>query len=200
MASILAASLMVVVGFFLAYIIERSTGFRRWLLSLLVLLPLAFPALMIGIGAIRFWNHPWNPLSNIFYDQPPMLIATYFARFIPIAVLSLRSSLSQVDPSMEEASLVSGSGFLSTVRRVLLPMCWRGLWVAFLLGYVLSMRELDTIAIIGAGNNTLPFRIYSQIHTSRDVIIAAHCIVLVSTLLVPPLIFRLFTRGRVKII
>jgi ABC-type spermidine/putrescine transport system permease subunit II len=72
--------------------------------------------------------------------------------------------------------------------------------VAFLLGYVLSMRELDTIAIIGAGNNTLPFRIYSQIHTSRDVIIAAHCIVLVSTLLIPPLIFKLFARGRVKIL
>jgi iron(III) transport system permease protein len=199
-SSVTAALLMVVVGFFLAYLIERSGGVTRMVLSFAVLLPLAFPALMIGVGEVRFWNHPWNPLSDLVYDKQPMLIVTYFARFIPIAVLSLRSSLQQVDQSMEEAALVSGRGFLYSLRRVLLPLTWRGLWAAFLLGYIMSMRELDTIAIIGAGNNTLPFRIYAQIHTSRDVIIAAHCVVLILTLLVPPLIYRLLVRGRVKII
>lgn len=199
-SSIVAALFMAVVGFFLAYTIERNHGWKRWAISFLVLLPLTFPAIMVGVSEIRFWNHPWNPLSDLVYDRSPMLVFTYFARFIPIAVLSLRSSLGQIDESLEEASLVSGRGFLFTVRRILLPLSWRGFWVAFLLGYILSMRELDTIAVVGAGNDTLPFRIYSQIHTSRDVIIAAHCIVLIMTLLIPPLIYRLLVRGRVKIV
>ncbi len=199
-ASVLAAGLMVVIGFFLAYLIERGKGRYRNLFTFLSFLPLVFPAVMIGISEIRFWNHSCNPLRDIIYDQRGMLVVTYFARFIPVAVLCLRSSIIQVDRSMEEASLVSGRGFLYTISHVLLPMCWRGIWVAFLLGYIFSMRELDTIAIIGAGNNTLPFRIYSQIHTSRDVVIAAHCLVLILTLLIPPLIYRLFVRGRVKII
>ncbi len=198
--SIVAAFFMALVGFFLAYTIERSQGWKRWAASFLVLLPITFPAVMVGVSEIRFWNHPWNPLSDLVYDRPPMLVFTYFARFIPIAVLSFRSSLGQVDRSLEEASLVSGRGFLFTVKRILLPLSWRGFWVAFLLGYILSMRELDTIAVVGAGNDTLPFRIYSQIHTSRDVIIAAHCIVLIMTLLIPPLIYRLLVRGRVKIV
>lgn len=200
LSSVLAALLMVAVGFFIAYAIERSTGWKRWTLGLTALLPLAFPALMLGVGAVRFWNHPWNPISDAVYDRQPMLIFTYFARFIPIAVLCLRSSLNQVDRSMEEASQMAGRGFAYTAARVLIPLCWRGIWVAFLLGYIFSMRELDTIAIIGAGNDTLPFRIYSQIHTSRDVVIAAHCIVLIMTLLVPPLIYRLMVRGRVRIV
>jgi len=199
-SSLLAATLMVGVGFFLAYAVERSSGWRRECLSYIVLLPLAFPAVLVGVGEIRFWNHPWNPLADAVYDQRPMLVLTYFARFIPIAVLSLRSTMSQVARSVEEASQMSGRGFLFTVKNVLLPLSWRGLWVAFILGYVLSMRELDTIAIIGAGNNTLPIRIYSQIHTSRDVIIAAHCVVLITTLLAPPLIYKLLVRGRVRIV
>ena len=199
-ASILASLLMVFVGFFLAYLTDRCNGWKRSFFLFLFMLPLAFPALMIGIGEMRFWNGSWNPLSNLVYDSRGMLVATYFARFIPLAVFSLRSSLGQVDRRMEEASLVSGRGFLYTVFHILAPLSWRGFWAAFLLAYVLSMRELDTIAVIGAGNNTLPFRIYSQIHTSRDVIIAAHCIVLITTLLVPPLIYRLLVRGRVKIV
>ncbi len=198
--SALAAALMVSIGFFLAYLVERSGRLGGVILSFLILLPLVFPAVMVGVGEIRFWNSPANPLSDVVYETDAMLVFTYFARFIPIAVLSLRSSMKQVDRRVEEASAMAGTGFLPTMTRILMPLTFRGIWVSFLLGYILCMRELDTIAIIGAGNNTLPFRIYSQIHTSRDVSIAALCLVLVLTLLLPPLIYRLFIRGRIKIV
>jgi iron(III) transport system permease protein len=196
----LAALLMLVVGFFIAYRIERKRD--RWsrMLSFAALLPLAFPPVMLAVADLRIWNHPDNPLSDVVYGSRAELVMVYFARFIPIAVLSLRAAFRQVDPSLEEASYMSGRGYLSTMARILAPVAWGGLCAAFMLAYILCMRELDSVALISAGNDTLPQRIYSQVHTSRDVGIGAMSLVLVFTLLVPPAVYRLLVRGRIEVL
>jgi iron(III) transport system permease protein len=196
----LAGLLMVVVGFFIAYRIERRGG--RWgrILAFLALMPLAFPPVMMAVADIRIWNHPANPLSELVYGSRFELILVYFSRFIPIAILSLRAALRQVDASMEESSYTSGRGFLATMVRVLGPVTWGGILAAFFLGYILCMRELDSVALISAGNDTLPQRIYSQVHTSRDVGIGALSVVMVITLLVPPAIYRLLVKGRIDVL
>ncbi|MHC4942129.1 MAG: ABC transporter permease [Planctomycetota bacterium] len=199
LSAALASLLMVVVGFFIAYAIERRRGFLSRVLTFASLLPLAFPPVMLAVADIRLWNHPDNPLSDAVYGTRFELILVYFARFIPIAILSLRASVRQVDYSLEEASSMAGRGFSFTCFRVLLPLVWSGICAAFLLGYILCMRELDSITLISAGNDTLPQRIYSQVHTSRDVGIGALSIVLVFTLLVPPAIYRLLVRGRIRL-
>lgn len=193
----LAALLMIVVGFFIAYQIERRKGFWGRFLAFTSLLPLAFPPVMVAVADIRLWNHPDNPLGPLVYGTRTELVLVYFARFIPIAVLSLRATLRQVHPNLEEASHMSGQGYLGTMARVVVPLMWGGFCAAFLLGYVLCMRELDSVALISAGNDTLPQRIYSQVHTSRDVSIGALSVVMIFTLLVPPAVYRLLARGRI---
>jgi iron(III) transport system permease protein len=199
LAAVLASLLMVVVGFFIAYRIERKRDLLSRVLAFTSLLPLAFPPVMLAVADIRLWNHPDNPLSDLVYGTRFELILVYFARFIPIAILSLRTAVRQVDYSLEEASAMAGRGFAATCFRVLLPLVWSGICAAFLLGYILCMRELDSVTLISAGNDTLPQRIYSQVHTSRDVGIGALSLVLVFTLLVPPAIYRLLVRGRIRL-
>jgi iron(III) transport system permease protein len=200
LSAALAALLMVVVGFFIAYQIERFKG--RWsrFLAFTALLPLAFPPVMMAVADIRIWNHPDNPLSDLVYGTRSELILVYFSRFIPIAILSLRAALKQVDPGLEEASYITGRGFGATMIRVLGPLVWGGILAAFFLAYILSMRELDSVALISAGNDTLPQRIYSQIHTSRDVGIGVLSLMMVLTLLVPPAIYRLLVKGRIDVL
>lgn len=195
-----AAAIMTVIGFLIAYRIERKPGIFSRILAFMALLPLAFPPVMLAVAEIRIWNHPDNPLSELIYNTRAELILIYFARFIPIAILSLRASLRQVDPGLEEASYMAGRGFLFTGVRVLGPVMWGGICAAFFLGYILCMRELDSVALVDAGNNTLPQRIYSQVHTSRDVGIGALSVMLVLTLLVPPSIYKLLVKGRIDVL
>ncbi len=200
LSAALAALLMVAVGFFIAHGIERNRGWTGRLLAFSALLPLAFPPVMLAVADIRIWNHPGNPLSDLVYGSQAELIMIYFARFIPIAILSLRAGIRQVDPVLEEASYMSGRGYGTTMVRVLMPVVWGSICAAFLLSYILCMRELDSVVLVSAGNDTLPMRIYSQIHTSRDVGIGALSVMLVFTLLVPPTVYRLLVRGKVDVL
>ena len=139
-------------------------------------------------------------LSDLVYGSRLELLIMYFARFIPIAVLSMRAAIRQVDPSLEEASYMAGRGYLATMVRVLGPVAWGGICAAFLLSYILCMRELDSVVLVSAGNDTLPMRIYSQVHTSRDTGIGVLSIIMVFTLLVPPACYRLLVRGKIDVL
>ncbi len=200
LSAAVAAALMVLVGFFVAYRIERGKGAAGRILSFASLLPLAFPPVMLAVADIRIWNHPGNPLSDLVYGSQAELVMIYFARFVPIAILSIRAALKMVDPSLENASYMTGRCYPSTVARVLGPMVWGGICAAFFLAYIMCMRELDSVALISAGCDTLPQRIYSQVHTSRDAGIGAMSIILVFTLLVPPAVYRLLIKGRIDVI
>jgi len=199
-AAATAAALMTFIGFFIAYRIERKKDKLSRILLFSSLLPLAFPPVMVAVADIRIWNHPDNPLSDYIYGSQAELVMVYFARFIPIAVLSLRAALRQTAPELEEASYMTGRGFMFTSAKVLAPVMWGGVCAAFFLGYILCMRELDSVALISAGNDTLPQRIYSQIHTSRDVSIGAMSVMLVITLLIPPAVYRLLVKGKIDVL
>ncbi|MBI4882070.1 MAG: iron ABC transporter permease [Planctomycetes bacterium] len=196
-----AGLLMAAIGFLVAYGVVRGRSRRASrLLAALALLPVAFPAVMMSIGQIRFWNHPLNPLADLVYPSSVLVLLTYAGRFLPFAVLTLRASLRSVDPALEDASALAGRGFARTLARVTGPAAARGLATAVLVGFLLSMRELDTVTLLPAGSDTLPHRVYSMVHTSRDSIIAALCLVLVTASAVPLLIYRFVLARKVEVI
>lgn len=188
-----AGALMASVGLLVAYAAVRGRSPRASrFLAALAFAPIAFPAVMMAVGEIRLWNHPLNPLSDLVYGSPVLILIAFAGRFLPLAVLMLRATLKGVDPALEDAAALGGRGFLAVLSRITVPLAGRGIAAAAVVGFLLSMRELDMVAILPGGPDTLANRVYAMVHTSRDAIIAVLCLVLIAASAVPLLIWRLF--------
>jgi len=81
-----------------------------------------------------------------------------------VATLILAAATQSVSISQEEASAVSGVGWLRTVRGIVLPQLRVGVAAAWVVAFVLAFGELGaSILVSPPGDATLPIRIYTII-------------------------------------
>lgn len=157
----------------------------------LVVLPLSAPGILFAVGEIRLWNAPWNPLADAVYPSSALLVLALTGRYLCLGVLAARVVLLRLDRSpFDAARLVARPGW----RRVLsvhLPMLAPATGLAFALGYILAMRELDMIVLIPAGSGTLEHHIFALVHIAADGLVAMLCTVLVLLVVVPAAAARL---------
>ncbi len=160
--STVGATVIVAVAMCLGYAQARaSRGVRHATQALLVVL-FAVPSTIIGVGLIGLWNRP-GPMG-VLYGTDAMLVLAYLARFVPVATLILAAATQSVSISQEEASAVSGVGWLRTVRGILLPQLRIGVAAAWVVAFVLAFGELGaSILVAPPGEETLPIRIYTII-------------------------------------
>jgi iron(III) transport system permease protein len=157
----------------------------------LLLLPLAAPAVTFAVGEIRLWNHPWNPLADAVYPSPVLLVLALTGRMLPLGVLAARAVLVRQDPLPYAAARLTGRPFLTRWLRIELPMLAPATGLAFSLGFLLSLRELDIIVLVPAGSRTLAHVIFSMVHIGSDAVTAVLCLTLVALVLVPAMVGRL---------
>ncbi len=194
-----AATCMTILGFLLAYTVVRLAreGKRRrsaWLEGISIL-PLAIPALMIGIGFIRIWNRP-HPFFDTVYTTQWMLFLVLIARYIPFAVIALAAGLRQIDANVEEAGALVGAPFRTRITKLLFPLVRSSAFAAWILTFIFSMRELDTMVLLPAGGDSLAFRVFNEIHFGRDPEVAAICMIMVFLISLPLVVYCLLTAKR----
>ena len=94
------------------------------------------------------------------------LIISHIAFSIPFVITSVRSNLSQLSPTYEQAAYDLGAGKIKTFFKITLPLIMPGVISGATLAFTLS---LDDVVIsyftAGPGSNTLPLKIYSMIKT-----------------------------------
>jgi len=157
----------------------------------LALLPLAAPGVLFAVGEIRLWHAPWNPLSDAIYRSPALLVLALTGRFLPLGVLAARALLLRQDPAPWDAARLTGRGPLARWLAVDLPLLAPAVGLACALGYLLSLRELDVVTLVPAGNSTLVHRLYSLVHIASDDTTAVLCLLLMALVLVPAAAARL---------
>ena len=108
--------------------------------QVLLVVLFAVPSTIIEVGLIGLWNRP-GPLG-VLYGTDAMLLLAYLARFVPVATLILAAATQTVSVSQEEASAVSGVGWLRTVRGIVLPQLRVGVGGAWVVAFVLAFGEL----------------------------------------------------------
>lgn len=194
----LAATLTSVLGLILGHALERLR--RRTLaraLELATLLPLAVPAVLFGIGEIVLWNHA---LTADFYNSPALVVLLYCGRFLPLAILVCAGAVASLGPQLEEAAAISGAGPLRRLTTIVAPPLLPALGGAWILVFVLSMRELDAAILVPAANSTVIFRIFNAIHFGRDDFVAALCLISAFVTVLPTLLWGLLSRRSLRIL
>lgn len=183
----LGATLMTGFGFIISYFTINSKNSDIW-----ILFTIAIPSSVIGIALINFWNHTF---SNFIYSSLWMIIFGYFINFLPFVVKSFSPFISQISPSLEEASAFSRKSFLKKISKIVLPLAKPGLIFAFILGFILSLRELGTTLLVSPpGFQTLPTRIETLMHYGNMEIVASLSLLLILLISLPLFILFIYQK------
>ena len=141
-----SAAIVTAIGAVLGWIISRSALPGRRLIDFLSVMSVGIPAVIVGLAVMMLYLS----LPIGVYGTVLILILAYSYRFATTTRLA-RAGFLQIHRELEEASAVSGARFLTTQRRVLLPLILPALTAGFILLFIVGVREF-----------TLPLVLYSQ--------------------------------------
>lgn len=189
------ALLCVLIGWVLASSWLRRQRMGRWSPVPLVLINLAAPPSMLGLGLIGLSSH-WP--VKLLRDTDGLIVASYAARFVPLAALLLFVAGLRRPELPAIAARLYGVSWWGRIRNIHWP-AWRGtLGGAAVLCVLLIATELETSLLLApAGSNTLGIRLYTLIHTAPDEQVSAAAVAIL--VLLSPLILcaaYLARRGR----
>lgn len=122
-----------------------------------IMLPMFLPEIIIGVSLLTVVLLAGLQLSIYTIIMGHVLICT------PFCIAILRSSLQQLDPSLEEASLDLGESRLTTFRRVTLPLIMPGVISSLLIAFTISLDEFVIAFFLSGTEPTLPVYIWSQL-------------------------------------
>lgn len=185
------------IGLIIGHAIERGPRRLGRVIEVAALLPLAMPAVLFGIGAIVAWS---RPLTADLYASPTMAVLLFAGRFLPFAILLLAGAVAAMDRRLEEAAAIVGERPARRLFTIVAPGLLGSLAGAFVLVFVFTMRELDAAILVPAANHTAMLRIFNGVHFDRDEYVAALSLLLVFTILLPGLLWTLFSRRRLVIL
>lgn len=156
-ASLLAAAINVVFGFFLAWALVRYEFPGRRLVDALIDLPFALPTAVAGIAltalyAKNGWLGSMLEAWGIAVAFTPLgvLVALVFIG-LPFVVRTLQPILEDLDTEVEEAAACLGAGRWQTMWRVVVPYLYPSLLTGFALAFARAVGEYGSVIFI-AGN------------------------------------------------
>ncbi|MBE0463829.1 MAG: sulfate ABC transporter permease subunit CysT [Halomonadaceae bacterium] len=159
--SLIAATINLVFGALVAWVLVRYRFPGRRVVDALVDLPFALPTAVAGIALVTLYaSTGWvGQYLEIFgirvaYTQLGVVVAlTYIG--LPFVVRTVQPVLEDLEAEWEEASASLGAGRLTTLRRVIFPALLPALLTGYALAFARALGEYGSVVFI-SGN--LPFR------------------------------------------
>lgn len=155
----------------------------------LVLLPLAFPGLLVGMGVEQLFVRSPDRV----YRGAGLVCLALASRYLPLAVLALRASWVRVAPEIAESAALFVGSSLRRLFRVTLPLLLPGALAAAALCFTLSLREFDSIVLLFGAQSMLTVRIYNLVHWAQDAVVGSLCLLQMAA------IFALWAAARLLI-
>ncbi|PJK23994.1 iron ABC transporter permease [Mycobacterium goodii] len=136
--AVAAAVAGTVLAFIVSYVVNRTTLPGREGLGYLSMLPLAVPAIVLGLGLL--WT--WLMLPVPVYGTLLVMVIAFVAAQMPQGYQGASSSILQIHRDLEDSAVMHGANRPRAVWRVTAPLLRVPLTSTFLLLLMLSMREL----------------------------------------------------------
>jgi iron(III) transport system permease protein len=176
-----------VLYFTMSYVFTRTRLPGRQALEYIAMVPLALPALVMGIGTL--WT--WLAIPLPVYGTLLVLVIAFTGRLMPQGVRAISASISQVHDDLEQAAMVSGAPRATAVRRVTLPLIRGAVFSSGFLTLVLATRELTSSLLLYTTNTrVLSVVIYEAYEQGLWSFVASISLVYTVLLLVLTLIGR----------
>ncbi|WP_426454699.1 molybdate ABC transporter permease subunit [Paenibacillus sp. S-38] len=169
--SILSSLIVVILGVAIAWWMSRASFKGKTILETAFMLPLVLPPTVVGFILLvilgrKSWFGKW---MEWLFDAP--IIFTWWAAVIasvvvafPLVYQTMKVGFSSVDQDMEGAARSTGASEWQVFRYITLPLTFRSLVTAYILGFARGLGEFGATLMI-AGNipgktQTLPTAIF----------------------------------------
>jgi putative spermidine/putrescine transport system permease protein len=158
-AGVAATAIAILLGTLASLAVARYRFFGRETISFLVILPIALPGIVTGVAFSNTFTQVLGVELSLF-----TVIVGHATFCIVVVYNNVVARLRRLSTSFEEASADLGAHTWQTFRWVTLPSLKTALAAGALLAFALSFDEIIvTTFTIGAGEQTLPIWIFSNL-------------------------------------
>jgi len=138
-------------GILLGYLVARQRFPGRQTMEVVSMINYALPGTIVGIAYLIAFNDPPIVLTG----TAAVIVACYIFRYSPTGIRTTVALLSQIDPSLEEASRGLGAGTGTTFRRVTLPLILPAFFAGLGVVFIRSMTAISATIFLVSINWTL---------------------------------------------
>src|SRR5882724_4146322 len=170
------AAILLVLGMPLAYWLAYTKWRWKFLLEVIVALPLVLPPTVLGFYALvamgsrgplgRLWTALFG--HSLAFTFSGLVLASVLYS-LPFAVQPLIASFESVDGKLLAASAVLGAGKWRTFWRVILPLSMPGVLTAVVLSFAHTMGEFGVVLMVGGNlagvTRTVSIEIYDHVQS-----------------------------------
>ncbi len=151
----LAATIDVVIGVAIAYLILRTRIPARQWLDFAASAAIAVPGIVLAIGYLRTFQS--FEIGGVPITQTWLLIMlAYSVRRLPYALRSCMAALQQINVSLEEAAEMLGASKWRSVRRVVIPLMAGGILAGFVSSFITAAVELSATILLVVKESQAP--------------------------------------------
>jgi iron(III) transport system permease protein len=186
---LVSATVAALLAAVVAWVVVRTKVRGRKLLDVVAFTPMAFPGIVLGLALL--WMYLTLPIP--IYGTVWILVIAYVTKYIPITLRACHTALLQLHPEMEEASVISGSSWLRTFTRVVLPLILPGVAAGWFYVLALTFKALSLPVLLShLGTEVLPVVIYGFYESGRFSELSALGVLLIGGLSLVALGTRVF--------
>ena len=166
-AAVLAATFGMLVCLVMAYLLKRTNVKGKKIPDFLITVGSGTPSVVIALGLIMTMSGRFG--INIYNTMMIMVIA-YMIKYMLMGMRTVVSAFSQISPSLEEASQISGAGWLRRLKDVILPLALPSIVAGWFLIFMPCFYEL-TMSNLLYSNHTktlgVELFIYQTYHSQQ---------------------------------
>jgi iron(III) transport system permease protein len=139
-----SATVVMLVTSVICWIVVKTKFPGRWLLDNVASLPMVFPGLVLGLSIMIFYLN----VDIGVYGTIWIMFIAYITRFMPYGLRYNTTSMLQIHRELEESAAMSGASWVTTFRRIILPLLKPGLLAGWIYVMIVSIRELSTSILL----------------------------------------------------
>ena len=140
----ISAPLTAIIGLLVAYLLVRQEFIGKQLFEFGTMLSFAIPGTVIGVSYVLAYNIPPIELTG----TGVILVLCFIFRNMPVGVRGGMAAMSQLDKSLDEASLMLGANSYTTIRRVILPLLRPAIFSAITYGFVRAITSVSAVIFL----------------------------------------------------
>jgi iron(III) transport system permease protein len=157
--SVLAALGGTILAFAAAYCVYRTRTYGRGMLESLSMIPIAVPAIVLGMGLL--WT--WLVMPLPVYGTLWVLIIGFLAVQMPQGFRGIAAAIQSTDRDLEDSAVLLGARRGQAIGYITVPLLRVAVSSTFLLLLMLSMRELTVpLFLYTTDTRILSIAIYDQ--------------------------------------
>jgi iron(III) transport system permease protein len=185
--ALLAAPLTALVGLLTAYLLTRQNFAGRRAFEFGTMLSFAIPGTVVGISYILAFNVPPVEITG----TGLILIISFVFRNMPVAVRSGIATMSQIDRSLDEASLTLGARTFATVRRIIMPLLRPAIVASLVYSFVRAITGVSAVIfLVSAEYNMATTYIVGRVEAGEFGLAIAYSTVLIVVMLITVLLVQ----------